>query len=64
MLQKSGVEVLFDDRPDVMAGAKFADADLIGLPIRLVYSDKTAEQGGVEVKRRDIRWRRGCRNVD
>lgn len=45
-----GVEVLYDDR-DVTAGAKFADADLIGCPIRLVISKRTAEQ--IEWKRRD-----------
>lgn len=50
-LQKAGVEVLFDDREDVSAGAKFADADLIGIPIRLVVSQKTGEQ--IEWKERD-----------
>jgi len=34
------VEVLYDDREDVSAGEKFADADLIGCPIRLVISEK------------------------
>jgi prolyl-tRNA synthetase len=46
------VEVLFDDR-DVSAGNKFADADLIGIPTRIVVSQKTLEQGGVERKMRD-----------
>lgn len=49
-LQKEGVEVLFDDR-DVPAGEKFADADLLGIPIRLVTSKKTGEK--VEWKRRN-----------
>ncbi|MDZ4228006.1 MAG: aminoacyl--tRNA ligase-related protein [Candidatus Levybacteria bacterium] len=40
-LQKAGVEVLYDDREDVSAGAKFADADLIGIPVRLVISKRT-----------------------
>lgn len=44
-----GLSVLYDDR-EVSAGEKFADADLIGLPYRLVVSDKTA--GKIEVKRR------------
>ena len=35
-----GIDVLYDDREDVSAGHKFADADLIGIPIRLVISDK------------------------
>lgn len=48
-LQAAGKEVLFDDR-DVSAGQKFADADLIGIPYRLVVSEKT--QGKIEVKRR------------
>jgi len=49
-LQSQGVEVLFDDR-DCGAGEKFADADLIGIPYRVVISAKTGES--VEVKRRD-----------
>ena len=48
-LKKANVEVLFDDR-DVPAGQKFADADLIGVPVRLVVSDKTGDK--VEVKAR------------
>jgi prolyl-tRNA synthetase len=50
-LAAAGVEVLFDDR-DVRAGEKFADADLIGIPFRLVVSAKTLEQGSVELKHR------------
>ncbi len=50
-LQAEGVEVLFDDRVDVSAGAKFADADLIGIPYRVVISKKTGDK--LEVKRRD-----------
>lgn len=41
-LQRKGVEVLFDDR-DARAGEKFGDADLIGIPHRLVVSDKNAK---------------------
>lgn len=47
-LTQHGIEVLFDDR-DVRAGEKFADAELIGIPTRLVVSEKTMSQGGVEV---------------
>jgi len=46
----AGVDVLFDDR-DVSAGQKFAEADLLGLPWRLVISAKTGEH--IEIKRRD-----------
>ncbi|PLX27442.1 prolyl-tRNA synthetase [Candidatus Parcubacteria bacterium] len=52
-LVESGVEVLYDDREDVGVGAKFADADLIGCPIRLVVSEKTLKEKSVEFKRRD-----------
>lgn len=43
-----GVEVLFDDR-DARAGEKFADADLIGIPLRLILSEKSMAAGGLEV---------------
>lgn len=48
MLTEHGVEVLYDDR-DVRAGEKFADAELIGIPLRVVVSEKTIASGGVEV---------------
>jgi len=51
-LSEKGVEVLYDDREDKTAGEKFADADLIGAPIRLVISAKTLKAKSVEVKRR------------
>jgi len=44
-------EVLYDDR-DKSAGEKFADADLIGIPLRLVVSEKTLKQNSVEIKKR------------
>ncbi|MDX9779091.1 MAG: aminoacyl--tRNA ligase-related protein [Patescibacteria group bacterium] len=50
-LQQTGIEVLFDER-DVSAGEKFADADLIGCPYRLVVSEKSLKAGGVEFKKR------------
>lgn len=50
-LTKANIEVLFDDR-DMGAGAKFADSDLIGIPYRVVVSDRTIAEGGVEIKRR------------
>lgn len=51
-LQKKGIEVLFDDR-DASAGSKFADADLIGIPHRVVISEKSLEKGGLEYKKRN-----------
>lgn len=50
-LKNHGVEVLFDDR-DESAGAKFADSDLFGIPMRAVISDKSITAGGVEIKER------------
>jgi prolyl-tRNA synthetase len=50
-LTEAHVEVLFDDR-DESAGVKFADSDLIGIPIRVVVSDKSLLSGGVEIKER------------
>jgi len=49
-LEKEGVDVLYDDR-DVSAGQKFADADLIGIPVRLVTSAKTGK--ALEWKKRN-----------
>lgn len=43
-LKSAGIEVLFDDRDNLSAGAKFADCDLIGMPVRLVVSEKTADK--------------------
>ena len=45
------LEVLFDDREEVTAGEKFADADLIGIPIRLVVSKRTGNK--IEYKKRN-----------
>ncbi len=52
-LNSKGIEVLYDDRTDKTAGEKFADADLIGCPFRLVVSPKTLQKDGVEIKRRN-----------
>lgn len=51
-LESSGVEVLWDDRDDISAGEKFADADLIGCPLRIVISEKTLKENSVEWKER------------
>ena len=50
-LLDSGQEVLFDDRRDISAGQKFAESDLIGIPYRLVVSEKTGDK--IEIKKRD-----------
>lgn len=52
LLEKAGIEVLYDDR-DRQAGEKLADADLIGIPVRLVVSGRTMEANAVEWKERD-----------
>lgn len=49
-LEGSGVELLWDDRQEVSAGEKLADADLIGIPWRAVVSNKTGDR--IELKRR------------
>ena len=51
-LEEAGIEVLFDDR-DERAGVKLNDADLIGIPVRVVVSKRSLENGGVEFKMRD-----------
>ena len=51
-LEKAGLEVLLDDRIDVSVGEKLADADLIGCPWRIIISQKSLDQGGVEIKKR------------
>ena len=52
-LQKNNYEVLYDDRREKTAGEKFADADLIGIPVRLVVSERTLEKMSVEIKKRN-----------
>lgn len=56
-LRAAGVEVLYDDR-DERPGVKFNDADLIGIPLRLVVGERALEEGGLELRRRDgtARW--------
>ena len=50
-LDEAGAEVLLDDR-DARAGEKFADADLIGIPMRVTVGKKTLEDGAVDVRDR------------
>ena len=44
--------VLWDDRPTARNGEKFADAELLGIPCRVVISDKTLADSKVEIKHR------------
>jgi prolyl-tRNA synthetase len=50
-LTTAGVEVLLDDR-DARPGVKFKDADLIGIPLRIVVGERGLAEGNVEIKRR------------
>src|SRR5262249_53004222 len=50
-LDEAGAQVLLDDR-DARAGEKFADADLIGIPIRVTVGKKTLDDGAVDVRDR------------
>ena len=51
-LWAAGIETLYDDRPDAAAGVKLNDADLIGLPLRLVVSPRNLRNNAVELKGR------------
>ena len=51
-LKQAGVDVLWDDREGLGAGEKFADADLLGMPLRATISQKSLLAGGVELKER------------
>jgi prolyl-tRNA synthetase len=53
-IQAEGLEVLYDDRGE-KAGFMFNDADLIGIPFRLIVSPKTLPEGKVEFKRRGVK---------
>ncbi|MEK7089891.1 MAG: proline--tRNA ligase, partial [Patescibacteria group bacterium] len=52
-LRSKGIDVLYDDRDGLSAGEKFSDADLIGIPVRIVISAKTLAGGKYEVKLRN-----------
>jgi prolyl-tRNA synthetase len=51
-LADAGYDVLLDDR-DERPGEKFADADLVGCPLRIIVGKKTLDDGAVDVRRRD-----------
>jgi prolyl-tRNA synthetase len=50
-LSEAGIETIYDDRSE-RPGEKFADADLMGIPYRIVVSEKSLAAGGVELKKR------------
>ncbi|HIJ70583.1 MAG TPA: proline--tRNA ligase [Planctomycetes bacterium] len=52
-LAEKGIEVLLDDRPDIRAGVKFNDADLLGIPVRVTVGQKSLAAGNVEIKLRN-----------
>ena len=52
-LMEGGIEVLYDDR-DEPPGVKFNDADLLGIPLRVVVSKRSLKNGGIEVKQRRL----------
>jgi len=51
-LNASGIDVLYDDRNE-RPGVQFADADLLGAPIRIIVGERHLKNGQVEYKRRD-----------
>lgn len=53
-LRELGIEVLFDDRGE-KPGFMFSDADLLGVPFRVVVSPKTLAEGAVEYRRREVK---------
>jgi prolyl-tRNA synthetase len=60
-LNRAGIEVIYDDR-DESAGVKFANADLIGVPVRLTVSRKTVAEDQVEWKNRTAQESKMIRN--
>ncbi|MBI4243100.1 MAG: proline--tRNA ligase [Planctomycetes bacterium] len=69
--EMSGLSVLWDDR-DTSAGVKFADADLLGIPVRVIAGKKLLENGKVDIKKRvdgqevQVEWEKAvdqCRNI-
>jgi len=51
-IKKQKIEILYDNRVDKTPGEKFADCDLIGIPVRIVISERTLKTNGVEIKKR------------
>ncbi|MBN2216670.1 MAG: proline--tRNA ligase [Pirellulales bacterium] len=59
-LRQAGIDVLMDDR-DARAGVKFNDADLIGIPLRVVIGPRGLKEGKLEIK---WRWESGAEMID
>jgi len=51
-LEGGGIETLYDDRRELTPGVKFNDADLLGMPLQLIVSEKNLAKGQIEVKAR------------
>ncbi len=51
-LKKRGLDLLYDDRREKTPGEKFSEADLLGIPLRIVISERTLEKSSVELKER------------
>ena len=51
-LTEVGIEAIFDERPNVTAGFKFKDADLLGIPLQLIVGEKGLRNNKVEIKKR------------
>ena len=52
-LKKQRVDVIYDDREGIRGGQMFADADLLGVPIRVVVSPRNLKENKMEVTTRD-----------
>src|SRR5205814_7280403 len=59
-LREAGLQVLYDDRDDASAGEKFADAELLGCPLRLTIGKRSVQPGEVEALVRRWRADRAC----
>jgi prolyl-tRNA synthetase len=57
-------DCLWDERDDVSMGEKFADADLIGIPYRIVCSKRSIENGGIEIKKRNETETKIIKNIE
>ena len=52
-LKKLNIEVIYDDRKEIRAGQMFADADLLGVPIRVLVSPRNLKENQIEISTRD-----------
>ena len=52
-MQKNNIEVLYDDRKDKSVGERLAESDLLGMPYRVIVSEKTLAKKSVEMKERN-----------